>query len=280
MSRLIIWDEAPMVNRCAVETVDRMFRDITDCNFLFGGKVVVLRGDFRQILPVVPKGKKEDIMKASLVFSNLWLLYLHLPLVENMRVNLDPTFYDYLLRIGDETKPEHNCRCIKLPNDTVLSFEDEITSLKNLIHHVFLDIEAYADNLHAMVDRVILTPTNECVDHINRILLIQIPVEIFTYYNFDEAIDKSEQSFQEVFLNSLTSNGIPPHELNLKVVMSFHECGSNVGDDVCISLPLQLILRLGEEPVAFNVFKAIKYPAESNNCFQIDVIDKAVYDTF
>ncbi|XP_022881047.1 uncharacterized protein LOC111398365 [Olea europaea var. sylvestris] len=41
MSRLIIWDEAPMVNRCAIEAVDRMFRDITDCNLPFGGKVIV-----------------------------------------------------------------------------------------------------------------------------------------------------------------------------------------------------------------------------------------------
>ncbi|XP_022864614.1 ATP-dependent DNA helicase PIF1-like [Olea europaea var. sylvestris] len=71
MSRLIIWDEAPMVNRSAVEAVDKILRDITDCNLLFGGKVVVLGGDFCQILPVVRKGKKHDIMKASLIFSDL-----------------------------------------------------------------------------------------------------------------------------------------------------------------------------------------------------------------
>ncbi|XP_022897437.1 ATP-dependent DNA helicase PIF4-like [Olea europaea var. sylvestris] len=58
MPRLIIWDEAPMVNHFAVESVDKMLRDITDCNLLFGGKVIVFGGDFRQILPVVPKGKK------------------------------------------------------------------------------------------------------------------------------------------------------------------------------------------------------------------------------
>ncbi|XP_022855926.1 uncharacterized protein LOC111377105 [Olea europaea var. sylvestris] len=42
----------------------------------------------------------------------------------------------------------------------------------------------------------------------------------------------------------------------------------------------QLILRLGEEHVTFNVFKAIRYPAESDSCFQIDVIDNTVNDTF
>ncbi|XP_022872324.1 uncharacterized protein LOC111391357 [Olea europaea var. sylvestris] len=217
ISRLIIWDEAPMIHRCAIETVDKMLRDITNCNLLFGGKVIVLGGDFRQVLPVVPKGKKEDIMKAILVYSYLWPLYFHLSVVKNMRAKFDPTFCHYLLRIGDGTEQEHTCRCIKLPDNIVLPLEEEITSLKELIHHVFPNIEAYADNLDTMANRVILTPTNECVDHINRILLEQIPGQLYTYYSFDEAIDKSKQSVQKDFLNSLTSNDSPPHELKLKV---------------------------------------------------------------
>ncbi|XP_022870378.1 ATP-dependent DNA helicase PIF4-like, partial [Olea europaea var. sylvestris] len=71
MCRLIIWDETPMVNRCAVESVDKMLRDIIDCNLPFGGKLIVLGGDFRPILPVVPKGNKEDILKASMIYSYL-----------------------------------------------------------------------------------------------------------------------------------------------------------------------------------------------------------------
>lgn len=33
-------------------------------------------------------------MKASLIFSDLWHLYSHIPLVENMRAKLDPAFCD------------------------------------------------------------------------------------------------------------------------------------------------------------------------------------------
>jgi ATP-dependent DNA helicase PIF1 len=33
---------------------------------IFGGKTVVLGGDFRQIFPIVPKGRREDIVSASL----------------------------------------------------------------------------------------------------------------------------------------------------------------------------------------------------------------------
>jgi hypothetical protein len=59
---LIIWDEAPMMHRRALEAVDRTLRGLMQLDDaqvtekIFGGKTVVLGGDFRQILPVVPKG--------------------------------------------------------------------------------------------------------------------------------------------------------------------------------------------------------------------------------
>ncbi len=59
---LIIWDEAPMMHRQTFEVVDRTLCDLMqldDANAtkkIFGGKTVVLGGDFRQILPVVTKG--------------------------------------------------------------------------------------------------------------------------------------------------------------------------------------------------------------------------------
>ncbi|XP_074283443.1 uncharacterized protein LOC141607991 [Silene latifolia] len=54
MTSLIIWDEAPMDNRFAYEALDRTMRDIMAYDDpeaedkVFGGKVVLLRGDFRR----------------------------------------------------------------------------------------------------------------------------------------------------------------------------------------------------------------------------------------
>lgn len=42
----------------------------------------------------------------------------------------------------------------------------------------------------------------------------------------------------------------------------------------------QLILRLGKEQISFNVFKAMKSPTESDSYYQVDIIDKAVQETF
>ena len=52
-ARVIVWDEAPMAHRHLLEALDRTLRDIMMDDQPFGGKVLVLGGDFRQILPVV-----------------------------------------------------------------------------------------------------------------------------------------------------------------------------------------------------------------------------------
>ncbi|XP_022891621.1 uncharacterized protein LOC111406425 [Olea europaea var. sylvestris] len=153
MTKLIMWDEAPMINRCAFEVLDKMLKDIIECELLFGVKVVVFGGDFRQVLPVVQRGTKDDIMKA---------------------------------------KREHTYHMIKLPSDIIIDFESKFESLKKLIAIVFPNFHTYGDNLNTMMNRVILTSKNEHVDVINNMLVKEIPEEIFTNFSFDEVIDKTE----------------------------------------------------------------------------------------
>ncbi|XP_057432230.1 ATP-dependent DNA helicase RRM3-like [Lotus japonicus] len=75
---LIIWDEAPMLNKHCFEALDRSLNDIMKTQFThgydipFGGKVVVLGGDFRQILPVISKGSRSEIVGSAINSSYLW----------------------------------------------------------------------------------------------------------------------------------------------------------------------------------------------------------------
>ncbi|KAI9391145.1 hypothetical protein POPTR_007G048501v4 [Populus trichocarpa] len=93
MTSLIVWDEAPMNNRCCFEALDRSLLDVlTNGNDLpndkpFGGKSILLGGDFRQILPIIPGGIKEDIVHASLCSSVLWSKFKVLTLTKNMRLS-------------------------------------------------------------------------------------------------------------------------------------------------------------------------------------------------
>ena len=67
---LIIWDEGPMAHKFYFEALDRSLRDVikakSSSDKIFGGKVMVFGGDFRQILPVIPKGSQSDIVNATI----------------------------------------------------------------------------------------------------------------------------------------------------------------------------------------------------------------------
>ncbi|GKE87502.1 helicase-like protein, partial [Tanacetum coccineum] len=78
IAKLIIWDEAPMTHKHCYEALDRTLKDIcrtdptTENDKVFGGKVVLFGSDFRQILPVVTNGSRQDVVHASINSSYLW----------------------------------------------------------------------------------------------------------------------------------------------------------------------------------------------------------------
>ncbi|CAI9303740.1 unnamed protein product [Lactuca saligna] len=69
--KIIIWDEVPMAKRQAIEALDDLLQDLMESSEIFGGKVVVLGGDFRQTLPVVRNGSKYDTIAAYLITKSI-----------------------------------------------------------------------------------------------------------------------------------------------------------------------------------------------------------------
>lgn len=61
-----------MASKKLVETFDLFLQNIMNMNILFGGKVIVLGGYFRQTLPVVQNDKKEDFINESLLNYVIW----------------------------------------------------------------------------------------------------------------------------------------------------------------------------------------------------------------
>jgi hypothetical protein len=116
---LIIWDEAFMTHRMTFEALDMTFRDLLQTNlpvnesFPFGGEIVVLGGDPRQILPVVEGGTRSQIVDAAIVNSPLRNSIHILKLTKNMRLYSDglsadarlesTTFSKWLLAVGEGT---------------------------------------------------------------------------------------------------------------------------------------------------------------------------------
>ena len=234
---LIVWDEAPMLHRHGFEAVDRTFRDIMRTvdprleHVPFGGKVIIFGGDFRQILPVIPKGRREDIVNACLCRSYLWSHIKVRKLTINMRLRISTDilnaaaqleFANWLLQVGEgllpEVRPDSNL--IRLPSDIVL----RSTTYQNLIEFVYPDLQSRAQDPTYFTERGILAPLNDEVDMLNAKILAQFSESEKIYHSAD-TLNKNSETYNTVqeslyspeFLNSLNLSGLPPHKLMLKV---------------------------------------------------------------
>ncbi|XP_052142068.1 uncharacterized protein LOC127761779 [Oryza glaberrima] len=156
---LIIWDEASMTKRQAVEGLDRSMRDIMGCQRLpFGGKTVVFGGDFRQVLPVFRKGTRSQITDATLRRSYLWDCMVQLKLVRNMRAQNDAWFAEYLLRVGNGTEEVNKEGHICLPLDICVPYKGD---LDGLIDTVFPNLNDNLTDPNYITSRAILSTRNE-----------------------------------------------------------------------------------------------------------------------
>ncbi|CAJ0824387.1 6532_t:CDS:2, partial [Entrophospora sp. SA101] len=77
---------SPMTHCHVPEAVDRTLRDIMENELPFGGKIFLFGGDFQQVLPVVHKGTRTQIVNAALNKSHLWHHAHVFSLTINMRV--------------------------------------------------------------------------------------------------------------------------------------------------------------------------------------------------
>ncbi|WOH01414.1 hypothetical protein DCAR_0520798 [Daucus carota subsp. sativus] len=239
---LIIWDEAPMQHRYAFECVDRSIRDIMAAvnperaKKPFGGITVVFGGDFRQILPVIPKAGRPDIVGASLNNSRLWEHCKVFLLFRNMRLHAGNTdeqnrvireFSDWQLKVGDgkvdpiSFKENVSEVLFRLPAQHVLHSEDK--PIQKLIDVVYPDFANNCSSSEYFSSRAILTPTNVVVDDINYAILDKLPGETYTYLSQDSLEDQGveendfDESFPIEYLNSLNLPCIPKHELKVKI---------------------------------------------------------------
>ncbi|XP_076886916.1 uncharacterized protein LOC143536921 [Bidens hawaiensis] len=166
-ARLIIWDESSMAKRQSIEAVDRKMQDITSISAAFGGKLIVMGGDFRQVLPVVKRGTRAQIVDTSLPMSPLWSATKRRSLSINMRALNDPWFSEYLLRVGDGKELCVDGMFIRIPQNMSIPFTTQEASIKELVNTIFPDLQANARSTEYMTSRAILTTKNEDVDRIN-----------------------------------------------------------------------------------------------------------------
>ncbi|KAG0574270.1 hypothetical protein KC19_VG249600 [Ceratodon purpureus] len=224
---LIIWDEVPMQHRHCAEAVDRSLRDIRDSNSPFGGVTVVFGGDFRQILPVIPRGSRPQIVGACLRRSTIWQHVRIMNLSINMRLQnaslANREFAQWLLQVGDGSNfDDASSNMIQLHN-----WINIVSSIRCLIDNIYNNIDDMS--LHEdqyFRDRTILSARNTDVDLINKEILQSFPGNLETFRSADsntvEAGADNHAAYPSEYLNSLDLSGIPLSKLDLKYWMSYH----------------------------------------------------------
>ncbi|XP_033225990.1 uncharacterized protein LOC117178674 [Belonocnema kinseyi] len=213
---IFIWYEAPMSPRYDLEVIDRNLRDLMKNDLPFGGKIVVLGGHFRQLLPVKENAAQCQIHNSSIKFSAFWTNFIVHHLIKNMRALPEKKeFSQFLLQVAHGTS-NNSSETIQIPEKYISLVDSDIVrdTYKTLIK---------SKKFGEAANYTILSARNIDVHDINRKdfdLLDEETEQIYTSIDSTKiANDKSDINHEAVlpkYLNLLNPPSLSPHELRLR----------------------------------------------------------------
>ena len=172
-----------MIPLQAFDAADRLLRDLMQSDEPFGGKIVVLGGDFRQVLPVLPRAGRETVVGNTIQKHPLWQsgrVNVH-QLTHNMRAKSDAAFRSWLLALGNgelPTPPDEEDNIVELPGQCCSG-----GTVDDLIDAVFRDAPEHArvcttsapaqaaESTKYFQTRAILCPKNSTALEVNEKIL-------------------------------------------------------------------------------------------------------------
>ncbi|KAG5588794.1 hypothetical protein H5410_049228 [Solanum commersonii] len=133
-----------------------------------------------------------------------------------MRARTDPTFSEFLLRVGNGDEPTIRDNLILLPEQLTVKHSRDGFPEEPIIQEIFPNMQENAATAKYVTERAILASRNDHVNKLNDKLIAMFPGESKIFNSFDSAEDDTNNYYQEEYLNTLTPNGLPPHRLELK----------------------------------------------------------------
>jgi hypothetical protein len=110
----IVWDEIVMNDKNVVSVVDRFLQRLMESDQPFGGKLIIFAGDFRQVLPIVKKGGRAQIVNQTIRQCPFWDDVQTVRLLINERIRSNPfnkdyhkaeSFSSFLMNVGNGNVP-------------------------------------------------------------------------------------------------------------------------------------------------------------------------------
>jgi hypothetical protein len=205
-----------------METVDRSFKDLRNSDKPFGGITVVFGGDFQQILQVILKGCRAQVvgtcMQRSFLWRNISVLHLHQNMRLNTNVEAEANFAKWQFEVG-HGKHTDKAFNISLPDQ----FKCRENTVSSLIDTIYPDIHIPDHPSQYFSERIILSPMNKDVNALNKIVLDRFPGPTQTFYSAD-FIPPSEQigegdpmlNYPVELLNDINGSTLPLAKLKVK----------------------------------------------------------------
>ena len=195
---VVFWDEISMVSSSVAETVDRSFRQLMGVEKPFGGKVMVFLGDFRQLPPVVRRGKGE---KLSLMACSWFQNAKKRIFTKNFR-SRNPEYSRSLEQIGSGQMDS-----VDIPSDRIA------TSLDDAIMRLYGEDITNSSNDKNMM----LAFTLDQCAIVNAAVLNKIPGIAFCSDAFDDLKEcRSPDEYPPEYISSINVHGTPPAKLEFK----------------------------------------------------------------
>lgn len=202
-------DEAPMANRAVLACVDETARRATGLDVPFGGKCVIMLGDFRQTCPVIRGGTRTEVVAASIKSSPLWPLFSVYRLTQPVRNAMDPEYAAFVDAIGELGSPAQPLSLLPRTDDA-----------RFMITTIFPP--AVLADPYVSAQRSILAPTNRQIDSYNNSVLRMVQGEMTTFLAADsiKEADVPDSTVTPVAMLDYVSrhppHGLPPFSLFVK----------------------------------------------------------------
>jgi PIF1-like helicase/Helitron helicase-like domain at N-terminus len=241
---VLIVDEASMLDRALFEVVDAVLKDlrspatgpqgtVNPPQTRFAGLNIVLAGDYRQLLPVVPLSRRDPALPLHIPApqvisiqshilrhlpwaSELWTDLTKLFLTEQFRQAEDHAFAELLTAVGDGLHPG----TLPLPLRATRSVQEAYKWLSRWVHTNNRD--------HVDLDCMLVCATNSKVDSHLEAFLTLFPGQLIKMTGITEVIMVRGQSatgpngqnahaMLPEMANHVAPTGVPLHELEFKI---------------------------------------------------------------
>ena len=213
ISAVLFIDEISTLNVTLFDEIERVCRELGDSSKPFGGKSVVVCGDFRQLAPIVKNGDRSQILAATVVSSRHWELFstVELEAHEHMRDGEDPNWSGFVDVVGDGLVAELDlahtgCKIFTDPDEArAWCFQEVLNGQKTKKECAILSTYNQPLEQH----------NNAIIDGMPGIL---VEIEACEATHPDEANGVCSESFMRMYQDV----GVPDHVIRIKKGATVH----------------------------------------------------------